>query len=277
MAGNRFAKRMAFSGKAVPFTPGLRITAFVIRGLQFVASIVSAGILSYFIWKLREVHLSVPWSFCIELAVAIISILVLFIMAIKSFPNTPSPYYNLISNGILTGLWALALGVLLGTTKITMLKACSWDTWHNDIGMSVCHLYKALFAFQVSSLGLTIIAVVFDFFTFRTYSASGAYIRTENPKFAGVQGDDSEYRGLTAPSMASSAPYSQASFRSPHTPDDRSPGFPNTPQNAAYDEDITTTHLMAPHAGVERARYYASPQPSPPPDSKRNSMGYGSS
>ncbi|RFU23735.1 hypothetical protein B7463_g12605, partial [Scytalidium lignicola] len=277
MAGNRFLRRMAFSGKAAPLSPPLRITSFVIRSLQFIASGVSSGILAFFIWKLREVNIRVPWSFGVQFAVSLISLMVITVVSIRSWPNTPSPYHNLITNGVLTGLWALALGVLLGTTtKGVLLESCSKDIWHNDIGMSVCYLFKVLFAFQVIALGMAVIALGFDFFTFRTFSASGAYIRTENPKLAGVQGDDSEYRGLTAPSMASSAPYSQTSFRSPNTPDDRSLGFPNTSRSAGYDEDIATSHLMAPNTEGERSRYYATPQQSPPLESKGNSMGFQS-
>ena len=109
---------------------------------------------------------------------------------------------------------------------------------------------------------MSTIALAFDLFSLKTSTASGAYIRTANPELDGVHGEDSEYRGLTAPSIApSSAPSYQTSFRSPNTPDERSLGFPSTPRSAGFEKDAESSHLAPTH--MQRARYYASPQLSP--------------
>jgi hypothetical protein len=96
----------------------------------------------------------------------------------------------------------------------------------------------------------------------RSSSSSGAYIRTANPKFAGVQNEDDEDRGLIGPS---SAPLYSASFKSPNTPDDRSLGFPNTPRSAGFERNTELSHLTP---SYQTTGYDKSPQLNP-----RSSLG----
>jgi hypothetical protein len=67
----------------------------------------------------------------------------------------------------------------------------------------------------------------------RHSTASGAYIRTDAPKFsnlANADADDDDRRRLIGP-------LSSASFKSPNMQDDRSLGFPATPSSAAFEQD----------------------------------------
>jgi len=234
---NQFKSKRSFKDKVAAPSSYQRIFFHFIQKLQLFSSFVAFVILAYFISKLRGSHIPVPWSFTIQFIVSVLSTAALSFEAIRNWPTAPPSNQNLIANGVLISLWALALGLLINSTKATMMTACSVQTWNNATGMMVCRLYKALFSFEIIAISMSIFAFAFVFFTLKTTTASGVYIRTANPNLAGVHEDDSEYRGLTAPSLApSSAPSYQTSFRSPNTPDEQSLGFPSTPGSARFDK-----------------------------------------
>lgn len=102
----------------------------------------------------------------------------------------------------------------------------------------------------------TLIGLVFSMST-RSSTAPGAYIRTPNPKFDGLQetDEDSEYRGLAqrTPSIApSSATLYSNAFISPDALDDRSLGFPKAPGLSDAGEDAELTHLPPSRSSSEQ-------------------------
>jgi hypothetical protein len=58
-----------------------------------------------------------------------------------------SPFVNLCINGLLLALWAPSFAFLWYWTRKTLSDVCSAKTWHDETGIMVCRIYKALFAF----------------------------------------------------------------------------------------------------------------------------------
>jgi hypothetical protein len=84
----------------------------------------------------------------------------------------------------------------------------------------------------------TLLGLALDFYTISVALASGAYIRTENPKFNGLRDEGGEYRGLTAPSY-------QKGSKFPNLSDDHPFSFPST-QGIPNPEDAEAGHLEPP-------------------------------
>lgn len=52
---------------------------------------------------------------------------------------------------------------------------CINGNWHNDAGVMVCRLYKALTAFTITALASSLIAIALDFRTHRKATQLGKY------------------------------------------------------------------------------------------------------
>lgn len=72
-----------------------------------------------------------------------------------------------------------------------------------------------------------------DFYSLLIAMASGAYIRTDNPKFGGRADEDGEYLGLTAPSYQKSL----------NIPGDGAISIPSNPGIPSSEDDRESSHL----------------------------------
>jgi hypothetical protein len=81
----------------------------------------------------------------------------------------------------------------------------------------------------------SLFGLALDFYTLSVSMASGAYIRTDNPKSGLVQDEYAEHRRLTATP-------SQQDTRSPNIPGDGPLSFPSTPRVASSEDDRTSNH-----------------------------------
>lgn len=86
------------------------------------------------------------------LTVSLLTFVVLLVTSAFYTFRTLSPKYNLYSNGALTLLWILGLTLLTWNLSWTLGHHCARTTWHNDAGIMVCRLYKAMTAFTVTGL-----------------------------------------------------------------------------------------------------------------------------
>jgi hypothetical protein len=95
-------------------------------------------------------------------------------------------------------------------------------------------------------------------------------MKTPNRKFVKIQEvGDSEYTKLT---MAANEMGEYGADESTHNPGtELLKSSTPTPYDAGYDE-VMASHLMEP-TDIRRDRYYSIPQPSPPYENTRNSMG----
>lgn len=64
--------------------------------------------------------------------------------------------------------------------KWTLRRACGIADWDTDIGMTVCRIYKVLFAFALTEIPVTFLALSLDIVVRRQETSSGAYMRTVN-------------------------------------------------------------------------------------------------
>ena len=86
------------------------------------------------------------------LVAALLTVASLLVTSVFYTFRTLSPKYNLYNNGALTLLWILSLTLLTWNLSWTLGHHCVRATWHNDAGIMVCRLYKAMTAFTVTAL-----------------------------------------------------------------------------------------------------------------------------
>ncbi|OBT74184.1 hypothetical protein VF21_06265 [Pseudogymnoascus sp. 05NY08] len=208
-----------------------RLPLYILQGVQLLASVVVLGIMLYFVNQLRGSRMTIPWSF--HLLVSATSTATIILLAVYAGAARP-PARTLILNGVLLGLWALSLGLLVHVAKSTITSQCGAATWNNSTGMMVCRLYQTLFAFIIIALASTILALTY--LTHARHSNHQSYTKTANPallfprtrKPPTAEDDASEFTTLAPSPTPLSAPSYASSFRSP-LPDDRSLGFPASP------------------------------------------------
>jgi hypothetical protein len=63
-----------------------------------------------------------------------------------------SPRVNLVLNSVLLGLWAPGFGFLWYYSRGTLSHVCNTANWTEEVGIMVCRIYKALFAFALEGL-----------------------------------------------------------------------------------------------------------------------------
>lgn len=71
-----------------------------------------------------------------------------------------NPRLNLAINGFLTILWALSWSLLTWFMSGTLANVCDTEHWHEDIGIMVCRIYKALFAFTLIGLYVPLVRLI---------------------------------------------------------------------------------------------------------------------
>jgi hypothetical protein len=86
-----------------------------------------------------------------------------------------NPVLNTILNSALALLWAVSFSLLSWWSSGTLSHVCSKDNWDNDMGMSVCRLYKALFSFSLLGLVSTLVAVILDVHVQRQATRRGRF------------------------------------------------------------------------------------------------------
>ncbi|KFY22086.1 hypothetical protein V493_06855 [Pseudogymnoascus sp. VKM F-4281 (FW-2241)] len=161
---------------------------------------------------------------------------IILLLAVYTGAARP-PARTLILNGVLLGLWALSLGLLVHVAKATITSQCSAATWNNSTGVMVCRLYQTLFAFIIIALASTALALTY--LAHARHSNPQSYTKTPNPAlfphtYSPPEDDASEFANFAPSSAPLSAPSYVSSFRSP-LPDDRSLGFPTSPSQRGGD------------------------------------------
>ncbi|KFY84891.1 hypothetical protein V498_07776, partial [Pseudogymnoascus sp. VKM F-4517 (FW-2822)] len=207
-----------------------RLPLYILQAVQLLSSVVVLGIMLYFVNQLRGSRMDIPWSFIIHLLVSAVSTATIILLAVYAGAARP-PARTLILNGVLLGLWALSLSLLIHVAKATITSQCSAATWNNSTGMMVCRLYQTLFAFIIIALASTVLALTY--LAHARHSNPQSYTKTVNPALfprtrSPPEDDASEFTTLAPSSAPLSAPSYASSFRSP-LPDDRSLGFPASP------------------------------------------------
>lgn len=128
------------------------------------------------------------------MAASLASVAALFFTIIMHCCIGLNPRLNLIVNSLLLVLWALSWSLLTWYMSPTLRGLCDVENWHEDVGIMICRIYKALFTFAL--LGLyalyrsarfewhkltltarvsTIAAVILDIYVRRQQNRRGVY------------------------------------------------------------------------------------------------------
>lgn len=73
-----------------------------------------------------------------------------------------NPTLNIVLNSVLALVWSVAFSLLAWWSSGTLTHVCNVDNWADELGISVCRLYKALFSFALLGLVSTLFALVLD-------------------------------------------------------------------------------------------------------------------
>ena len=96
------------------------------------------------------------------MAVALLTLVSLAITIVLHCCYGLNPTLNIIINSGLALLWAVAFSLLSWYSSGTLSHVCNQEQWDDDLGISVCRLYKALFSFSLFGLLSTIMALILD-------------------------------------------------------------------------------------------------------------------
>lgn len=129
--------------------------------------------MSYFIYQLIHDRWDTPWTFiwvCLKLSwksgalrtnaddgtqlttASLFSIAALLVTIILHCCVGLTSRLNLAVNGFLLVLWAVSWSLLTWFMSPTLANMCDVEHWHEDTGIMICRIYKALFAFTLLGL-----------------------------------------------------------------------------------------------------------------------------
>jgi hypothetical protein len=172
---------MAFRRDRVKPTHYPRLPFHLVRTAQLLSSIVVASVMFYFISELARDHFRLPWTFILVsllpdvlvvpgisylllqlIGVALLTLVSLTLTIVLHCFYGLNPMLNTLLNTCLALLWAVAFSLLSWWSSGTLSHVCNRDNWDDELGVSVCRLYKALFSFSLLGLLSTLVALVLD-------------------------------------------------------------------------------------------------------------------
>ncbi|KAE8409695.1 hypothetical protein BDV37DRAFT_236658 [Aspergillus pseudonomiae] len=146
-----------------------------IRAVGFISTLVVGIILAVFIYNLHQGGFKLPWAFLVLLIAVILSLLNYVLTTITHCCYGLSPRLSLLSNTICLLLWLISLGLLSWSMSQTILTTCNATYWATSTGITVCRIYKALFAFTVLANISYIAAIALDVIVRRRQTRLGEY------------------------------------------------------------------------------------------------------
>ncbi|RMY98152.1 hypothetical protein D0860_08558 [Hortaea werneckii] len=189
-----------------------RLPFHAIRCVQLLSSIVVGGIMCYFIWHLTHDHWATPWTFIWLTAASLFSIAALSFTILLHCCIGLNPRVNILVNGFLTLLWGLSWCLLTWYMSDTLRNMCDVQHWHEDIGVMVCRIYKALFTFTLFGLLSTIAAFALDIYVRRQQTRRGIYRLHD---LDAKQRPEAAPRGLSGAATDSNAGYGHGGLAEP--------------------------------------------------------------
>jgi len=121
----------------------------LIKFFQAICCLIVLMIMIFFGYHLRKDGYSIPWQFILITALGALTFLTVFVLGISFCCRALNPLFTLITESILSILWALGAGVLGKGMGGNTIRSCS--VWRTKEGMAVCHLFKTTFAFCILS------------------------------------------------------------------------------------------------------------------------------
>ncbi|KKK15840.1 hypothetical protein ARAM_004546 [Aspergillus rambellii] len=146
-----------------------------IRVFALLSAIIVAIILSVFIYNLHSANQKLPWAFLVLIITAFLAILNYTLTTITHCCYGLSPRLSLTTNSIVLLLWLASLVLLAWSMSHTILTACTTTYWATSTGISVCRVYKALFAFTILGTLTYLAAVALDIIVHQRHTRLGEY------------------------------------------------------------------------------------------------------
>lgn len=143
---------MGFRKAKTPPTQYPRILFHGLRSAQLISSMIVGSIMCYFIYHLNHDHRRIPWTFILLLAVSFFTVFCLAGTIVLHCCYGLNPKLNLILNSGLCLIWAVGFALLTWYSSYTLFHFCDKENWHEDAGIMVCRIYKALFTFSLTGL-----------------------------------------------------------------------------------------------------------------------------
>jgi len=154
-----------------------RVPFHGIRFFQLISSLIVGAIMLFFIWHLTHDHWRTPWTFIWLTSASLFSVAALFFTIILHCCIGLNPRLNIAINSFLTLLWLLSWSLLTWYIQMsgTLANVCDKAHWHEDTGIMVCRIYKALFTFTLLGLLSTLAALCLDIYVRRQQTRRGIY------------------------------------------------------------------------------------------------------
>lgn len=161
-------------------SPWSKVSFFGMRALQFIFATFVIGIAGYFNYNLDADGYPIPWEFITVEAISGLTYLNIIVTTILLFINKLSPLVMMVSDGLLALMWVLSFSMLSRAMGRTTAQACDIANWGSKAGITICHLYKCLFAFVLLGWVMHLISTVFAS-SVRQKVNKHSYELTENP------------------------------------------------------------------------------------------------
>lgn len=175
-----------------------------------------------------------------------------------------SPLVNLVGNTVLLLLWGPAFGYLWFYTSATLTHVCNKKNWDGVVGIMVCRIYKALFAFSMfgtyvftckssclvdpadySNRLCTLLAFILDVYVWRKSIARGKYAQMrDSEKPAGISAPGQPYNAPNYSDSRSSIAVEQ--YTAPQTERGDMSGYQVPEEQFAYDDTSYRGHEPTP-------------------------------
>lgn len=108
-------------------------------------------------------------------AISLSTMLVLIVTIVLHCVYSLNPILNTTLNSALALVWAVSFSLLSWWSSGTLTHVCNIDNWDDDVGISVCRLYKALFSFALLGLVSTLAALLLDVRVQRSATKRGRF------------------------------------------------------------------------------------------------------
>lgn len=108
-------------------------------------------------------------------AVSLLTILALTTTIVLHCFYGLNPILNTALNSSLAIVWSVGFALLSWWSSGTLSHVCNVDNWDDDLGISVCRLYKALFSFALFGLVSTLLALALDIKVQRSATKRGRF------------------------------------------------------------------------------------------------------
>ncbi|RDW81160.1 uncharacterized protein DSM5745_04717 [Aspergillus mulundensis] len=162
-----------------------------IRFILFISSLLVAIILAVFAYRLHQADQKFPWAFLVLIIAAFLSLLNLIVTTLLHCCHGLSPRLSLITNSIVFVIWAVAFVLFAWSVSHTILTTCNATYWATSTGITVCRIFKALFAFTIIGAAFLIASIALDVIAYRRQTRLGEY----DPMALGVEGHNlAEYK-----------------------------------------------------------------------------------